>query len=49
MWPNTLVLHRAGTDVATRAKDIEDGLADIVDVNAGVMALADPDHPIHPA
>lgn len=41
MWPNTLVLHRAGTDIATRAKDIEDGLADIT--NVGVMALADPD------
>lgn len=30
-----------GTDIATRAKDIEDGLADIVTV--GVMALANPD------
>ncbi|TMR93080.1 alkene reductase, partial [Nonomuraea basaltis] len=29
------------TDIATRAKDIEDGLADIVTV--GVMALANPD------
>ena len=36
-----LVLNRAGTDIATRAKDIEDGLADIVTV--GVMALANPD------
>ncbi|MGW0763194.1 alkene reductase [Streptomyces sp. NPDC002814] len=41
LWPNTLVLNRAGTDIATRAKDIEDGLADIVTV--GVMALANPD------
>ena len=41
LWPNTLVLNRAGTDVATRAKDIEDGLADIVTV--GVLALANPD------
>ncbi|MER7182292.1 hypothetical protein ABT404_22880 [Streptomyces hyaluromycini] len=41
MRPSTLVLNRAGTDVATRAKDIEDGLADIV--NVGVMALAAPD------
>ncbi|MET9527236.1 alkene reductase [Streptomyces coeruleorubidus] len=41
LWPNTLVLNRAGTDIATRAKDIEDGMADIVTV--GVMALANPD------
>ncbi|WLW50335.1 alkene reductase [Streptomyces sp. YU58] len=41
LWPNTLLLNRAGTDIATRAKDIEDGLADIVTV--GVMALANPD------
>ncbi|MFF8196412.1 alkene reductase [Streptomyces bobili] len=41
LWPNTLVLNRAGTDIATRAKDIEDGLADVVTV--GVMALANPD------
>ena len=41
LWPNTLVLNRAGTDIATRAKDIEDGVADIVTV--GVMALANPD------
>ncbi|MCX5049789.1 MULTISPECIES: hypothetical protein [unclassified Streptomyces] len=47
LWPNTLVLNRAGTDIATRAKGIEDALADIV--NVGVMALADPDHPTHTA
>jgi N-ethylmaleimide reductase len=41
LWPNTLVLNRAGTDIATRAKDVEDGLADVVTV--GVMALANPD------
>ncbi|MFF7655877.1 alkene reductase, partial [Streptomyces sp. NPDC007983] len=41
LWPTTLVLNRAGTDIATRAKDLEDGLADIVTV--GVMALANPD------
>ncbi|MEU5891857.1 alkene reductase [Streptomyces sp. NPDC047461] len=41
VWPTTLVLNRAGTDIATRAKDIEDGLADVVTV--GVMALANPD------
>ncbi|MGW0472355.1 hypothetical protein [Streptomyces coeruleorubidus] len=36
-----MVLNRAGTGIATRAKDIEDGMADIVTV--GVMALANPD------
>ncbi|WP_326576069.1 alkene reductase [Streptomyces sp. NBC_00481] len=41
LWPTTLVLNRAGTDIATRAKDIEDGIADIVTV--GTMALANPD------
>ncbi|WP_329280875.1 alkene reductase [Streptomyces sp. NBC_01451] len=41
LWPTTLVLNRAGTDIATRAKDIEDGLADVVTV--GTMALANPD------
>jgi N-ethylmaleimide reductase len=41
LWPNTLVLNRAGTDIATRAKDVEDGVADIVTV--GTMALANPD------
>ncbi|WP_456113469.1 oxidoreductase, partial [Streptomyces dysideae] len=32
LWPNTLILNRAGTDIPTRAKDIEDGVADIVTV-----------------
>jgi N-ethylmaleimide reductase len=41
LWPNALVLNRAGTDIATRAKDVEDGVADIVTV--GTMALANPD------
>ncbi|MFJ9151649.1 alkene reductase [Streptomyces sp. NPDC102270] len=41
LWPNTLVLNRAGTDIATRAKDVEDGVADIITV--GTMALANPD------
>ncbi len=41
LWPSTMVLNRAGTDIATRAKDVEDGLADIVTV--GTMALANPD------
>ncbi|MFD9445563.1 alkene reductase [Streptomyces sp. NPDC060006] len=41
LWPNTLVLNRAGTDIATRAKDIEDGIADVITV--GTMALANPD------
>ncbi|MCX4767824.1 alkene reductase [Streptomyces sp. NBC_01275] len=41
LWPSTLVLNRAGTDIATRAKDVEDGVADVVTV--GTMALANPD------
>ncbi|MFG2467010.1 alkene reductase [Streptomyces canus] len=41
LWPNALVLNRAGTDIATRAKDVEDGVADVVTV--GTMALANPD------
>ncbi|NEA61626.1 alkene reductase [Streptomyces sp. SID12488] len=41
LWPTTLVLNRAGTDIATRAKDIEDGIADVITV--GTMALANPD------
>jgi N-ethylmaleimide reductase len=41
LWPTTLVLNRAGTDIPTRAKDVEEGLADVISV--GVMALANPD------
>ncbi|WP_328784784.1 alkene reductase [Streptomyces canus] len=41
LWPNTLILNRAGTDITTRAKDIEDGIADVITV--GTMALANPD------
>ncbi|MFG2953624.1 alkene reductase [Streptomyces sp. NPDC048291] len=41
LWPTTLILNRAGADITTRAKDIEDGLADVVTV--GTMALANPD------
>ncbi|UUU36290.1 alkene reductase [Streptomyces sp. CA-210063] len=41
LWPTTLLLNRAGTDIPTRAKDIEDGLADVITV--GSMALANPD------
>jgi N-ethylmaleimide reductase len=41
LWPDTLLLNRAGTDIATRAKDIENGIADVVTV--GSMALANPD------
>ncbi len=41
LWPTTLVLNRAGTDIATRAKDVEDGIADVITV--GTMALANPD------
>ncbi|ELP68962.1 hypothetical protein STRTUCAR8_09043, partial [Streptomyces turgidiscabies Car8] len=41
LWPTTLILNRAGTDISTRIKDIEDGLADVITV--GTMALANPD------
>ncbi|MCQ9130531.1 alkene reductase [Streptomyces hilarionis] len=41
LWPNTLILNRAGTDIATRAKDIDNGVADVITV--GSMALANPD------
>jgi N-ethylmaleimide reductase len=41
LWPTALIVNRGFTDIATRAKDIDDGLADIVSV--GVMALANPD------
>ncbi|MFA3842906.1 alkene reductase [Streptomyces aureus] len=41
LWPTAMLLNRAGADIATRAKDIESGLADVVTV--GSMALANPD------
>ncbi|MET7685903.1 alkene reductase [Streptomyces sp. NPDC005423] len=41
LWPGTLVLNRAGADLAVRAKDVADGRADIVTV--GALALANPD------
>ncbi|GAB2587729.1 alkene reductase [Streptomyces capparidis] len=40
-WPTTLILNRPGTDVPTRAKDIDNGTADLVSV--GALALANPD------
>ncbi|GAB2830361.1 alkene reductase [Actinocorallia aurea] len=43
LWPTALILNRAGTDIATRTKDIDNGLADIISV--GTMALANPDLP----
>jgi N-ethylmaleimide reductase len=41
LWPTALIVNRGFTDIATRVKDIDEGLADIVSV--GVMALANPD------
>ncbi|MER5476819.1 alkene reductase [Streptomyces sp. NPDC002734] len=41
LWPTTLILNRAGTDLATRAKDIANGTADLISV--GALALANPD------
>ncbi|MBO9521407.1 MAG: alkene reductase [Nocardioidaceae bacterium] len=40
-WPSTLVLNRAGGDLASRAQDVADGLADAITV--GTLALANPD------
>ncbi|NGO76042.1 alkene reductase [Streptomyces sp. YC504] len=40
-WPGTLILNRAGADVPTRAKDVDNGTADLVSV--GALALANPD------
>jgi N-ethylmaleimide reductase len=39
--PTTLILNRTGTDIATRARDVEEGLVDVVTV--GTTALANPD------
>ncbi len=41
LWPTALLLNRGGTDLATRARDVADGLADVV--TAGSLALANPD------
>ncbi|WP_030437232.1 alkene reductase [Actinoplanes subtropicus] len=41
LWPSTLILNRAGTDLPVRAKDIENGTADLVSV--GALSLANPD------
>lgn len=40
-WPGALVLNRGGADIETRARDIEDGLADVITV--GALVLANPD------
>lgn len=41
LWPSTLILNRSGTDLSTRAKDIENGTAELISV--GALALANPD------
>ena len=40
-WPGALLLNRGGADIETRARDVEDGTADVVAV--GAMVLANPD------
>ncbi|HEY6880392.1 MAG TPA: alkene reductase [Polyangiales bacterium] len=40
-WPGLLIVNRPGADFAKRAKDIEEGRADLISV--GAMALANPD------
>lgn len=41
LWPNALLLNRGGVDLHTRARDVENGLADVITV--GSQALANPD------
>ena len=41
LWPTTLILNRSGTDLPARAKDIDNGTADLISV--GALALANPD------
>ncbi|MFD3503985.1 hypothetical protein ACFWWT_39370 [Streptomyces sp. NPDC058676] len=41
MWPTTLILNPAGTDLPTGAKDFDDGTAGPVSV--GTLALIHPD------
>lgn len=41
LWPTTLILNRAGTDIATRVADVDSGVADVISV--GTLALANPD------
>src|SRR5699024_652918 len=41
LWPNTLLLNRGGTELNTRARDVANGLADVITV--GSTALANPD------
>ncbi len=40
-WPTALVLNRGGADIATRVRDLDDGMADVISL--GRMALANPD------
>lgn len=41
LWPTTLILNRAGTDIATRVADVDSGVADVISV--GSLTLANPD------
>ncbi|WP_308465381.1 alkene reductase [Rathayibacter soli] len=41
LWPGTLLLNRAGSDLSARVRDVEEGLADVVTV--GSLVLANPD------
>ncbi|MEU2032315.1 alkene reductase [Nocardia amamiensis] len=43
IWPDRLVLNRAGADLTTRIADLDNGSADVVAV--GALALANPDLP----
>ncbi|MFJ3407119.1 alkene reductase [Promicromonospora sp. NPDC090134] len=43
IWPDRLVVNRAGADLDARIADLDNGLADVVAV--GALALANPDLP----
>lgn len=41
LWPHAFILNRPGADLAARAQDVAEGLADAITV--GALALANPD------
>ncbi|WP_415975755.1 alkene reductase [Rhodococcus sp. 077-4] len=41
LWPATLILNRAGTELSSRTADLDNGTADLISV--GSLALANPD------
>jgi N-ethylmaleimide reductase len=41
LWPGALLLNRAGADIGRRARDIDEGIGDVITV--GRLVLANPD------